>query len=87
MAVTLLSVNIPAAAAHPVLVKDKAHFSALVADVGPDRDLVVVNEPITEDWPESALYRALHALPRVGRTKASKLLARKRSALVGSGAA
>lgn len=63
MAVTLLSVNIPGQAAHTLLVKDRARYSALLAEVGPDRDLVEVAEPITDDWPppccteRSASYR------------------------------
>lgn len=82
MAVTLLSVNIPGQAAHKVLGKDRARYSALLAEVGPDRDLVEVAEPITDDWPAPVLYRAVRELPKVGRTKTSKLLARKRPALI-----
>jgi len=82
MAVTLLSVNIPRQAAYRLLVKDRARYSALLADVGPDRDLAEVAEPITDDRPASELYRAVRELPKVGRTKTSKLLARKRPALI-----
>ena len=82
MALTLLSVNLSGSAAHRLLVRDAANFDALLADVGPDRDLVEVGERITEAWPASQLYRALDQLPGVGRTKASKLLARKRPALI-----
>jgi hypothetical protein len=82
MAVTLLSVNIPGRAAHSLLVKDRARYHALLAAVGPDRDLVEVSGPITDDWPATLLYRAVRELPKVGRTKASKLLARKRPALI-----
>ncbi len=82
MAVTLLSVKIPGSAAHRILVRDRARYTALLAEVGPDRDLVDVDEPITDDWPASVLYRAVRELPEVGRTKTSKLLARKRPALI-----
>ena len=82
MAVTLLSVNIPGAAAHSLLVQDRARYTALLADVGPDRDLVEVDQPITEDWPAAVLYRAVRELPGIGGTKTSKLLARKRPALI-----
>lgn len=82
LAVTLLSVNISGQAAHSLLVKDRARYSELLAAVGPDRDLVEVAEPITDDWPASVLYRAVRELPKVGRTKTSKLLARKRPALI-----
>ena len=69
MAVTLLSVNIPGSAAHRLLVRDRARYNALLAEVGRDRDLVEVDEPITDDWPASVLYRAVRELPKVGRTK------------------
>lgn len=82
MAVTLLSVNVPGQAAHSLLVRGRARYSALLTEVGPDRDLVEVSEPITDDWPASVLYRAVRELPQVGRTKTSKLLARKRPALL-----
>jgi hypothetical protein len=82
MAVTLLSVDIPGQAAHTLLVKDRVRYSALLAEVGPDRDLVELAESITDDWPASVLYRAVRELPKVGRTKTSKLLARKRPALI-----
>ncbi len=76
------AVNIPGAAAHSLLVRDRARYNALLAEVGPDRDLVEVDEPISDDWPASVLYRAVRELPKVGRTKTSKLLARKRPALI-----
>ena len=82
MAVTLLSVNIPGSAVHRLLVTDRTRYASLLAEVGPDRDLVEVDEPITDDWPASVLYRAVRGLPGVGRTKTSKLLARKRPALI-----
>jgi len=81
-AVTLLSVDLSGSAAHRLLVRDRDRFTALLAAVGPDRDLVAVEERVTEAWPASQLYRALDELPAVGRTKASKLLARKRPALL-----
>ncbi len=82
MAGTLLSVSIPGPAAHTLLVRDRKRFSALLANVGPDRDLATGEGPITEDWPGSVLYWAVRELHGVGRTKASKLLARKRPALI-----
>lgn len=82
VAVTLLSVNLSGSAAHRLLVRDRARYNALLVEVGPNRDLVEVAQPITDDWPASVLYRAVRELPKVGRTKTSKLLARKRPALI-----
>lgn len=48
-----------------LLVRKKANFSVLLAGVGPDRDLAEVEEPVTDDWPSSVLYRAVRQLPQV----------------------
>lgn len=82
VAVSLLSVTVPAQAAHELLVRQRARFETLLAEVGPDRDLVGVEEPIDETWPAWVLSSALRELPDVGPTTAIKLLARKRPRLV-----
>lgn len=81
VAVSLLSVRLTGRAAHELLVRRRKNFSALLAEVGPDRDLVDVEEEISTDWPASRLLSALKHLPGVGTTTASKLLARKRPRL------
>lgn len=81
VAVTLLSVNVPAAAAVELLVTRSAEFTDLLKAVGDDRDLVNEKEPWSDDWAGAALWRALTSLDRVGPTTASKLFARKRPRL------
>lgn len=81
VAVTFLSVDVPAPAAR-LLLRDRAdEFSALLVEVGPDRDLVDELEPFADDSAEWRLMNQLRGLPRVGNTTASKLLARKRPRL------
>ncbi len=82
VALTQLSVNVPPQAAHALLISDADRFSSALADVAPDADLGSVEEPITNDWPGSRLYFAVVALPGVGQTMTSKLLARKRPRLL-----
>jgi len=81
VAVSLLSVRLTGRAAHELLVRRRDHFSALLAEVGPDRDLVDVEEEISTARPASRLLSALKSLPGVGTTTATKLLARKRPRL------
>lgn len=82
LAVTCLSVHVPPRAAHQLLVTRGTEFEELLGAVGEDRDLAGEDAPLT---PASAAWRLedrLRALPGVGRTTASKLLARKRPRLV-----
>ena len=81
VAVSLLSVDVPARAAHALLVSQVAAFSALLLQVGPDRDLVEEADELTPSWPGWQLESAIRALPGLGRTTTSKLLARKRPRL------
>ncbi|RYF87837.1 MAG: hypothetical protein EON95_21265 [Caulobacteraceae bacterium] len=81
VAVTFLSVQIPPTAARAVLHTRAEALNALLAAVGPDRDLVDEPDPLTPGWPAWDLETALWALPGIGRTKATKLIARKRPRL------
>ena len=81
VAVTFLSVNISAPAARQLLRGRADEFSRLLVEVGPDRDLADEPEPHPADWAGWRLMAALRTLPKVGPTRASKLLARKRPGL------
>lgn len=82
-AVTFLSVKVVAPAAYRLLGPDAGHFNHLLAAVGDDRDFADVTPgEITPDSPAWVLEDALRGLPGVGRTIASKLMARKRPRLV-----
>jgi hypothetical protein len=81
VAVSFLSVDVPPVAARMLLQTEAAKFAELLAELGPDRDLVEVKEPWGEDWAGSRLWRELVDLPDVGPTLASKLYARKRPRL------
>lgn len=81
VAVTMLSVDVTAGAAIELLDTKAAVFSQLLEDLGPDRDLALEKEAWSDDWEGWLLWRALIALPGVGPTTASKLLARKRPRL------
>lgn len=81
VAVTFLSVNVPAAAARQLLVENREEFSDLLHRVGPDRDLVEESEPLDRTWPAWELERALMGFRDVGLTIATKLIARKRPRL------
>ena len=83
VAVTFLSVKVPAPAAYRLLGPDAGRFNDLLAAVGEDRDFAdVPPEEITPDSPAWVLEGALRGLPGIGRTIASKLMARKRPRLV-----
>lgn len=81
VAVTFLSVDVPARAALELLDTASAEFTALLEELGPDRDLVDETEPWDVNWAGSRLWARLHKLPEVGPTTASKLFARKRPRL------
>jgi hypothetical protein len=80
VAVKLLSIDVPARAAHSLLATRAEKFSDLLHELGPDRDLV--NEPpIDSTYVGWKIMGALRDLDGVGATTASKLLARKRPRL------
>lgn len=81
VAVTLLSVDVPGRAAQALLVDQAAEFAALLREVGPDRDLANETTQLDPEWPGWRLETAVRALPGIGRTTGSKLLARKRPRL------
>ncbi|WP_433830835.1 DUF6308 family protein [Actinoplanes sp. CA-015351] len=82
VAVSLLSVRVPGAAA-VVLLRDRAdEFAELLGAIGPDRDLVDEAEPLTDDkWPGWRLQAALRTIDGIDTTIATKLIARKRPRL------
>ena len=81
VAVTFLSVEISPLAARSLLVSDADDFTALLKELGQDRDLVQETDGWSDDWVGWRLWQKLVALPDVGPTKASKLYARKRPRL------
>ena len=78
VAVTLLSVQVPAQGAFFLLGENNAELNRLLSDVGPDRDLSNEPDPFTPESPVWRLETALREIHGVGRTMASKLMARKR---------
>jgi len=82
VAVSFLSVFVPPLAARKLLLTEADHFAALLTAVGPDRDLVEEAEHLGPEWPARELHAAVLALPGVGPTITSKLLARKRPRLL-----
>ena len=81
VAVTLLAVQVPAQGALFLLGESNASLNGLLADVGPDRDLAREADPLTPESPLWRLETALRDIHGVGRTMASKLIARKRPRL------
>ncbi|HEY5785487.1 MAG TPA: DUF6308 family protein [Microlunatus sp.] len=81
IAVSFLSVDIPARAAMKLLDLEADAFAGLLTELGPDRDLVQETDGWSDDWVGWRLWQKLVALPDVGATKASKLYARKRPRL------
>jgi hypothetical protein len=81
VAVTFLSVSVSAAAAICLLDTQRPNFSSLLSALGTDRDLADEKDPWSDTWAGWQLHSALLALPDVGPTTASKLLARKRPKL------
>ncbi|MFC4604087.1 DUF6308 family protein [Rhodococcus kronopolitis] len=81
VAATLLSVQVPAQAALILLGDKRPELDALLAEVGADRDLADRDEPLTEQSPQWRLETALTQIHGIGRTTASKLIARKRPRL------
>lgn len=80
VAVSLLNAHVPREAAIALLDTRADEFGALLAAL-PDRDLVEEREPWADDWAGFRLAEAVRALPGMGTTVTSKLLARKRPLL------
>lgn len=81
VAITTLSVEVPPEGAWLLLGERRAQLSALLAEVGADRDLAGEAEPKTAASPEWRLENALREIHGIGRTTAAKLIARKRPRL------
>lgn len=81
IAIEFLSVQAGPSATRALLHDVADRFNALLAEIGEDRDLADVSEPINKDWPAWRLETALCSLPGIGLTKATKLIARKRPRL------
>ena len=64
-----------------VLYYRSERYSALLKDIGPDRDLADESNPLLEDWPAHQLEKALCEIQGVGKVTATKLIARKRPRL------
>lgn len=84
VAVAFLSVNVPSEAVTQLIADPPASLTdALAHPDSADRDLVEVDvDDITPDWAPWRLWTQVRALPGVGPTTASKLLARKRPRLL-----
>ncbi|MDV8078025.1 DUF6308 family protein [Rhodococcus sp. IEGM 1370] len=82
VAITFLSVNVTASAARELLVTRAARFAELLDAVGPDRDLADEAEPLDSNTPILLLEDELRSVGDIGRTIATKLMARKRPRLV-----
>ncbi|MFD4295273.1 DUF6308 family protein [Rhodococcus sp. NPDC058505] len=81
VAATLLSVQVPAQGALELLGDRRSEFADLLSVIGPDRDLVAESEVLTPDSAQWRLETALTGIHGIGRTIASKLIARKRPRL------
>ncbi len=80
LAVTLLDVVLPPNALRKLLDTDRDRFSALLDAVPADVDLWEASDEHLAA--ALRLYDALDELPKVGETRASKLMARKRPRLI-----
>jgi len=83
VSLSLLSAPMPGRAAYELLVRQRRRFEVLLEDLGPDRDFVDEKSVARDDYaPAWNLWQALHALPDLGPTRVSKLMARKRPRLI-----
>ncbi|MFH5212252.1 DUF6308 family protein [Antrihabitans sp. NCIMB 15449] len=82
IAVTFLSVNVKPLAARQILATHADRYTDLLAQIGPDRNLTDESDTPTPAWPAWQLDTELRKLPGIGRTIASKLMARKRPQLL-----
>ncbi|MBU4617196.1 hypothetical protein IM877_21205 [Rhodococcus sp. GG48] len=81
VAVTMLSVDVSPDGAQILLRERVDEFGELLVAVGPDRDLADEADELTPASPVCRLEAALWTVPSIGRTVASKLIARKRPRL------
>lgn len=81
VAVTMLSVDVSPDGAQILLRERVDEFGELLVAVGPDRDLADEADGLTPESPVCRLEAALWTVPSIGRTVASKLIARKRPRL------
>ena len=81
VAVTFLSLEVSPDGADIVLRERRDEFADLLAAIGPDRDLADEADEMTPRSPAWQLETALWTVPSIGRTVASKLIARKRPRL------
>lgn len=83
VAVSLLSVDVPGAAALAILEERQDHLSALLRKIPLDRHLADVDPTeIVNTWPAWRLESELLSIHGLGPTTVSKLIARKRPLLV-----
>jgi len=83
VAVSMLSVAVPAGAAIRILGRDGRRISDLLREIPTALDLVdVAPELINASWPGWQLWDLLHAMYGVGPVTAGKLVARKRPRLM-----
>jgi hypothetical protein len=83
IAVSLLGVAVPGRTAILLLDQQAEQYSALLAEIGPDRDLAEVpDDEIRPDWPAWRAHDVLRALDGLDWVGAAKLLARKRPRLI-----
>lgn len=83
VAVSTLSVDVPAGASIRLLGDDSATVTALLREIPTDLDLVhAADEVIGPGSAASRLWELLRAYPGMGQTKTSKLMARKRPGLI-----
>jgi hypothetical protein len=83
VAVSMLSINIPARAALQILGPESREISDLLSQVPTDLDLVDVDsEQINKSWPAWQLWSLLMGVRGVGWVTANKLVARKRPNLL-----
>lgn len=80
LAVTLLDVALPPSSVRRLLETESAMFGELLAAIPTDVDLWDATDDVMNR--AAALYWALRKLHKVGRTRASKLMARKRPRLI-----
>lgn len=83
VAVSMLGVNVPASAALELLTGERAsRISGLLSQLDDVPLHEVQMDLLGEGQPATALWQELEEVPGLGRTKRSKLLARKRPALI-----
>lgn len=83
VAVSMLSVTVPAPAVLQLLEARRPEMSDLLAKIPTDVALAELTaDEVGDAWPVRDVYRELLAIPGIGVTTATKLLARKRPHLV-----